>query len=263
MPRSIAQRGVGYIAAVDLALRVRHKQPEPVDFEIPRGFVRIERGAQRAVLLTPETLDPARRYPLLTVLHGAGRQDELLLRGCRGEAEARQALFLIPRSFHMTWDLIAQAAGGGRSPEGAPPPSPRPDLDFLEFAYDLIYRRYPVDAGRQALLGYSDGASYALSVGLSNPQIFRAVLGWAAGFLALNPAAAEPGTPRPAVLLEYGSHDELFPFEQVALPMRAQLEDLGCQVTFRVDEGGRHWPSGSFQREALDWFFSEPWQQRN
>lgn len=53
-------------------------------------------------------------------------------------------------------------------------------FDFLTYAYDLIYRRYPIDAGRHALLGYSDGASYALAVGLSNPHLFRAVMGWAA-----------------------------------------------------------------------------------
>jgi predicted esterase len=57
------------------------------------------------------------------------------------------------------------------------------------------------------------------------------------------------------VLLEYGTHDQLFPFERVALPMRADLERRGYQVEFRVDEGGRHWPSSDFQSEALDWFF--------
>jgi predicted esterase len=160
----------------------------------------------------------------------------------RDEPERRQALFLIPRSLAPTWDLIA---GGGR-----------PDLDFLEWAYSLVYRRYPIDPARQALLGYSDGASYALSVGLSNPRVFSAVMGWAAGFRAFDPVAAAGCDRRPRVLLEYGTHDELFPFERVALPMRADLERDGYDVTFRVDEGGRHWPSGSFQREALDWFFS-------
>jgi len=29
---------------------------------------------------------------------------------------------------------------------------------------------------------------------------------------------------------------------------------MGYSVTFRVDQGGRHWPSGDFQPEALDWF---------
>lgn len=245
-----------------LKLRITPKRPEPVD-EVPTGMVWIERGTQRAALFTPDEIDPARRYPLLAVFHGAGRREELLMKAYRDEAERRQALFLVPRSFHPTWDLITAATQGAAAAAGGGSPSPRPDLDFLEYAYDLIFRRYPVDTERLGLVGYSDGASYALSVGLSNPHLFRAVMGWAAGFVAIENEAAAPGVPRPAVLVEYGTHDELFPFEQVAVPMREQLEKFGCAVTFRVDEGGRHWPSGAFQDEALDWFFSEPWQPRS
>jgi phospholipase/carboxylesterase len=242
-----------------LKLRIAPKAPEPVD-ELPTGLVWIEQGSQRAALFTPDEIDMEERYPLLAVLHGAGRQDEMLMKAYRDEAERRQALILIPRSFGMTWDLIQHAAQGGVGPDA---PSPRPDLDFLEYAYDLIFRRYPVDFDRNALVGYSDGASYGLSVGLSNPELFRAVMAWAAGFVAIENEAASSDTPRPAVLVEYGTHDELFPFEQVALPMKEQLEAFGCSVEFRVDEGGRHWPSSTFQEEALDWFFSEPWQPRS
>ncbi len=223
-----------------LALRIRHQEVEIRGEISPVGEVPIEWGDHRAVLLTPSAIDPQRRYPLITVLHGAGRQDEMLVKACRGEPDARNALFLVPRSIQPTWDLIT---GGGR-----------PDLDFIEFAYDLIYRRYPVDERRQAMIGYSDGASYALSIGLSNPQIFRAVMAWAAGFVAYDDTFVTEDDPKPDVLLEYGTHDEVFPFDQVALPMRASLVEAGHRVEFRVDEGGRHWPSGYFQREALDWF---------
>jgi phospholipase/carboxylesterase len=232
-----------------LALRIEHKPMETRDEPSPTGHVSIERGECRAVLLTPSEIDPAKRYPLITVLHGAGRQDEMLVKACRDEPEKRDALFLVPRSKLPTWDLIA-------SPE-------RPDLDFLEYAYDLIYRRYPVDAGRQALLGYSDGASYALSVGLSNPHLFRAVMGWAAGFIALDPTFNLDADRKPLVLLEYGTHDQLFPFERVAIPMRENLRKAGYTVEFRVDQGGKHWPSPDFLPEALDWFFSEPWEARS
>ena len=247
-----------------LRLEITHQSPEPVD-ELPTGFVRIEQGSQQAVLLTPEEIDFGRRYPLVTVLHGAGRQDEMLVKGYRDQAEERQAFFLVPRSFHMTWDLIAMGMQkvAGLSPEGTEAPSDRPDLDFLAYALDLIYRRFPIDPERQALVGYSDGASYGLSVGLSNPHLFRALMVWAAGFVALDEQAAAAGTPRPPIFITYGTHDELFPFEQVALPMKEQLSALGCDVTFNVDQGGRHWPPTEFQQEALDWFFSEPWQPRS
>jgi len=232
-----------------LALRIEHKAAEIRDEPSPTGHVFIERGESRAILLTPTEIDPAKRYPLITVLHGAGRQDEMLVKACRDEPEKRDALFLVPRSTLQTWDLIASAE--------------RPDLDFLEYAYDLIYRRYPVDAGRQALLGYSDGASYALSVGLSNPHLFRAVMGWAAGFIALDPTFNRDDARKPDILLEYGTHDEVFPFERVAVPMRENLRKAGYTVEFRIDQGGKHWPSADFLPEALDWFFSEPWERRS
>jgi len=228
-----------------LALRIEHKAVEPRDAPPPTGEVPVEWGEHRGVLLVPSTIAADRRYPLITLLHGAGRQDEMLVKACRDEPDRRQALFFVPRSHAPTWDLIT---GGGR-----------PDLDFLEFAYDLIYRRYPIDGLRQSLIGYSDGASYALSIGLCNTRMYSAIMAWAAGFLVVDPPTAERGSfegPKPRIYLEYGTHDQLFDFEQVAIPMRDNLQKSGFDVTFSVDEGGRHWPSGTFHTEALDWYFA-------
>ena len=225
-----------------MTLRLEHRAMEVREEASPTGFVEVELGASRAVLLTPAQIDPSRRYPLVTVFHGAGRQDEMLVKACRGEPEARQALFLVPRSLQPTWDLIAGGQG-------------QPDLEFLEYAWELIYRRYPIDAEKQAVVGYSDGASYALSLALSNPGFFDAALCWAAGFAMMDRNAVGAENRRTRFYLEYGTADELFPFEQIALPMRENLEQAGYEVEFSVDEGGRHWPSGSFQREALDWYF--------
>ncbi len=236
-----ARNGWYRIAMDSLALRVEHKEVEPREEASPIGEVDLERGDARAVLLTPSEIDPDRRYPLFTVLHGAGRQDEMLVKACRGQPDQRDAFFLVPRSVDPTWDLIV---GGERN-----------DLDFLEYAYDLIYRRYPIDPARQVLIGYSDGASYALSLVLSNPRLFEAALCWAAGFVVLDRDNVGEDDPKPRIYLEYGTHDELFAFDRVALPMKENLERAGYPVEFSVDEGGRHWPSGTFQGEALDWYF--------
>ena len=61
-----------------LVIPVVHRTPENIETPSPLGEVRIQQGAGRAVLLTPSTLEPGRTYPLFTVLHGAGRQDEML-----------------------------------------------------------------------------------------------------------------------------------------------------------------------------------------
>ena len=107
----------------------------------------------------------------------------MLCRANRGEAAARDALFLVPRSSDVTWDIIAGAN--------------RTDLDFLEHVFAGIDQRLPGDPERQALIGYSDSASYALAIGLSNPRRFRVIMGWAAGFVAIDPRRSAPGDPKP------------------------------------------------------------------
>ena len=81
-------------------------------------------------------------------------------------------------------------------------------------------------------------------------------MGWAADFCLLDSTAVSEDDLRPRILLEYGTHDPMFPFERVALPMRERLEGAGYQLEFRVDQGGRHRPSREFRPQALDWFFS-------
>jgi phospholipase/carboxylesterase len=142
----------------------------------------------------------------------------------------------------MTWDLIEGTLG--------------PDLRFLDGVLHSLYRRYRIDPARQAIAGYSDGASYGLAIALSNPRIFSAVMAWAAGFLAIDTPNLKPDDPKPRIFLEYGTHDQLFPFDRVALPMRDALTRLGYPLEFRVDEGGIHWPRREFLADALAWFLA-------
>ena len=225
-----------------LELRATHAVPDADDG--PAGTGQITHGDQLAYVVTPPAIEPGRAYPLVVVLHGAGRQDELLVRGLQSERERRGTIFVVPRSRQMTWDLIA--GGDGE------------DLAFLDGVLHSLYRRYRIDPARQAIVGFSDGASYGLSIALSNPRVFSAVMVWAAGFLALDPGTLRPDDPKPRVLLEYGTRDQLFPFEQVALPMRDTLVRLGYAVEFRADEGGIHWPRREFLADALDWFLGVP-----
>ena len=179
---------------VSLALYGEHTVPETDD--APAGTGRIQHDEQLAWVVTPPAIEPGRAYPLVVVLHGAGRQDEMIVKGL--QAERTEAIFVVPRSLGMTWDLI----------EG----TDAPDLRFLDGVLHSLYRRYRIDPAKRALAGYSDGASYALAIGLSNPRTFAAVMAWAAGFLAIDTPNLKPDDPKPRVFLEYGTHDQLFPF---------------------------------------------------
>jgi predicted esterase len=210
----------------------------------PTGVTTVEHDGQRAFVLAPTAIAPGRWFPLVIVLHGAGRQDELLARMLAAEADRRQAIFVVPRSRATTWDLIAGGLGE--------------DLAFIDWVLGWCYRRLRIEPSRQALLGYSDGASYGLALGLSNPRRFAAVMAWAAGFLAIDAQNLGDGDPKPRLFLEYGTADPLFPFDRVALPMRDVLERMGYPLVFRADEGGIHWPRAEFTQDALAWFF-EGW----
>jgi predicted esterase len=225
-----------------LALHAEYTGPEHDD--APAGTGRLANGEQIAWIVTPRAIEPGRAYPLIVVLHGAGRQDELIVRGLQAEREKTDAIFVVPRSAGMTWDLIEGTLG--------------PDLRFLDGVLHSLYRRYRIDPVRQAIAGYSDGASYGLAVGLSNPRIFSAVMAWAAGFLAIDTPNLKPDDPKPRIFLEYGTHDQLFPFDRVAVPMRDALSQMGYPLEFRVDEGGIHWPRREFLHDALSWFLAEP-----
>ena len=103
------------------------------------------------------------------MFHGAGGAAEQGLRLVRGEADARDALVLSIKSTGTTWDVIA---GGGFGP----------DLERLEAALTYAVASYPVDPRRMAVGGFSDGASYALSVGLTNGDLFGQVIAFSPGF---------------------------------------------------------------------------------
>ena len=105
---------------------------------------------------------------------------------------------------------------------------------------------------RQSLIGYSDGATYALAIGLSNPRVFSAVVAWAPGFVIVDRSRFALDERKPRVLVEHGTHDQVFPFEEIAVRNRQILTDLGYDVDFRVDENGIHWPRREFQRVSLE-----------
>ena len=133
-------------------------------------------------------------------------------------------------------------------------------LELKQTLFKHIQRTYIEIVGRLVEQEYICRLTH--KIGDQDPRLFSAVMGWAAGFFVLDVGLVSDDDPKPQVLLEYGTHDPTFPFERVALPMRDRLRRAGYQLEFRVDQGGRHWPSGEFQPEALDWFFSEPWEPR-
>src|SRR5205085_12425282 len=96
----------------------------------------------------------------------------------------------------------------------------------LDAALAALFARVPVDPGRTVLLGHSDGASYALSLGISNPQLFRAIVALSPG-MAWRPPTVDP-TQR--VFIAHGMRDTVLPFKNTRDTIVPGLQAGGFKV---------------------------------
>ena len=77
-----------------------------------------------------------------------------------------------------------------------------PDVEFIDRALDWVSNRLTLDTRRLAITGFSDGASYALSLGITNGDLFTRVIAFSPGFMV---PARRRG--KPPVFVSHGTHD--------------------------------------------------------
>ena len=103
------------------------------------------------------------------MLHGAGASASDVLPMVTPFADRYSMLVLAPDSRGATWDVIQRGFG--------------PDVAFLDQALDDLFGVCGVDPEHVAIAGFSDGGSYALSLGLRNPDLFKNILAFSPGFV--------------------------------------------------------------------------------
>lgn len=191
----------------------------------PAGTSPLDLGGDRDGLLhVPASAAPDRPAPLVVVLHGAGARGAQMVDLLRDRAEERGVLVLAPDSRRSTWDVIARGGYGE-------------DVRFLRRALRRVLERHPVDPDRTAVAGFSDGASYALSLGIANGDLFRHVLAWSPGFAA---PAARVGTP--PILVSHGTRDAVLPIDRCSRRLVPALRESGYDVEYHEFPGGHEVP---------------------
>jgi phospholipase/carboxylesterase len=187
-----------------------------------------------ALLYVPEAYSPRRKSPLVLMLHGAGSCAERALRPFIPHAEKQNLILLAPPSRGSTWDVIMGGFG--------------PDVEFIDEALALVFERYNIDEERLAVEGFSDGATYALSLGLTNGDLFSHVIAFSPEFLA-------PGDiiRKPPIFVSHGTRDGVLPIEATSRRIVPRLESAGYEVEY-VEFEGRHIAAPLMARRALAWF---------
>jgi phospholipase/carboxylesterase len=182
----------------------------------------------------PKDHDASKPMPLLVMLHGAG-STALSVQYSLALADEFGVLVLAPDSRdERTWDGVLRSWG--------------PDVDFIADAFGQTASRYRIDRGRVGIGGFSDGASYALSFGISFGDQFQSVI-------AMSPGVMQPIATRgkPRIFLSHGTNDPIMPIDVTSRRFAPRLKALGYDVTYREYEG-RHSPSPPVVREAVEWF---------
>ena len=171
--------------------------------------------------------------PLLVLLHGAGGNAERIFGRLGSAPDDAGVAVLAPSSRDSTWDAIRD--GFGR------------DVAFVNRALERVFETVAVDPARIAVGGFSDGATYALSLGLINGDLFRLVVAFSPGFVV-------EGTPHghPRFFISHGKADPILPIDQSSRAIVPGLRKRGYDVTFREFDGGHEVPA-DLARDGMRW----------
>ena len=189
-----------------------------------------------ALLLVPAGYRADQPAPFVLSLHGAGGDATSGLYPLRDLADEAGLILLSPASRQSTWDVIRGGYG--------------PDVAFIDRALAAAFARCAVDPELLAVAGFSDGASYALSLGITNGDVFGHVMAFSPGFMA---PADQRGEPR--IFISHGTKDQVLAIDRTSRRIAPQLARAGYDVQY-YEFDGPHTVPPEIARQALDWFLS-------
>jgi predicted esterase len=172
------------------------------------------------------------------MLHGAGGQAEHGLNLIKQYADEHNIILLAPASREATWDIIVKDSFDA-------------DVIFINQALSMVFNRYNVDTSRIAVGGFSDGASYALCLGLSNGDLFTHIIAFSPGFCY---SAAKKG--KPAVFISHGTADRVLPIDPCSRRIVSQLKGQGYSVNYKEFQGEHEIPQ-KISSAAMQWFLGK------
>jgi phospholipase/carboxylesterase len=113
--------------------------------------------------------------------------------------------------------------------------------DYLAINHTLeeAFARSAIDRNRLAIGGFSDGASYALSLGLANGDVFSYVIAFSPGFIVRARARGRIGNNNeiqiPLVYIAHGVGDNVLPIGSTSRVFVSSLRKNGYKVEFRAE----------------------------
>jgi phospholipase/carboxylesterase len=194
------------------------------------------RPKRDALVFVPSAYDGQRPTPLVVVLHGAGGSADGAVPILREWAEQRGVILLAPSSIGSTWDALLDEFG--------------PDVKSMDDALRRLFASYWIDPRRAAIGGFSDGASYALSLGVINGDLFTHILAFSPGYIDWGTRHG-----RPEIFISHGTDDRVLPIDRCSRRIVPALTRAGYAVNYR-EFNGPHTVPASVAVEAMSWFLA-------
>ena len=174
-------------------------------------------GAQ-ALAWVPESVKRDVASPLVLFLHGALRRPEIYLDQHIEVADDTGTIVLAPYSTIGTWDAIRGSFGR--------------DIGVIDASMRWVFDRWRIDPKRIVISGFSDGGSYALSVGVANGDFFTRIAAWSPGFMIPVKTVGKP-----PVLISHGTEDAILPIDRTSRQIVPALRAAGYTVDYREFNG--------------------------
>ena len=231
---ALSSLGPSWLAAAGQEALLRAR-PTPPTTSHPRGQHKLGLGDDRdGLLYVPRGYKSDVAAPLVVMLHGASNR-----------AQAVDYTFPLADEFGV---IILAPDSRGRGTWDALEREFEADVQFIDGALAHTFRRYSVDPQRLAMAGFSDGASYALALGIANGGLFGRVMAFSPGTI---PPVARRGKPR--IFVSHGTRDTVLRIDSTSRRIVPRLKAQGYDVTYREFDGPHTVPV-PIAREALEWF---------
>ncbi|WP_353154253.1 esterase [Herminiimonas fonticola] len=189
-------------------------------------------------LYVPNGLEEEVAVPLMVLFHGGGGSAEKVAHFLEQHAEQNQFLLMVPQSIYPTWDIVIGGNG--------------PDLHRLNTALAKVAEHYFIDPDRFCFAGFSDGGSYAMSIGLTNGDLVTHVVVFSGGFMSV---FMQEGAPH--IFITHGLSDEQLPIETSGRPNAQKMKAAGYDVTY-LEFNGNHSIQPPIVDLAVKFFLTKP-----
>ena len=203
-------------------------------------------------LYIPENYDPAKKYPLVMMLHGAGSNHRLALRRVFGKSNAEgendvEATRYFPKWDNVDYIVASPYARGTAGYQGIP------EEDVYDVLAD-VKKRFNIDENRIYLTGLSMGGGGTLWLGLTRPDIWAAIA-------PVCPAPPKGTTDLAVNALNFPVHffhgdaDPVVPVDS-SRKWVAKLQDLGVEVFYKEFTDVKHdsWVNAYDSEYIFEWF---------